>query len=403
MNYRHQADACHAYQVAKSNGVPEENIILMMQDDVANDEMNPFPGKLFNRPTEKGTPGVDVYDGCKVDYKGKVVTAQLFLDVLSGNKDAVKGKSADGSDKVLASTKNDRVFVNFVDHGGAGIVAFPNGPYLDAKDLVDTLTDMHKNDRFFQLVFYMEACESGSMFENLLPTDLNIFVTTASDASESSWGTYCPPQDMVDGTSIGSCLGDLYSVNWMEDSDTKKGMDGTLDDQYDVVKRLTNKSHVMEYGSVGTFDKNEPVSDFQSHTTSERLESSDNHVRESSKHDVAVSSRDIELLTKFYKYLRHPNPVAAEDLIDTIQAREKADALFPNMVKTVLSSASVVSSKMTQDDLATCRKAVYRTVAEQCGGFDEYSLKYSHSVVKMCETRDASDIQSAIKEFCTSE
>ena len=38
--------------------------ILMMQDDVANDQENPFPGKLFNKPTDKGTPGYDVYDGC---------------------------------------------------------------------------------------------------------------------------------------------------------------------------------------------------------------------------------------------------------------------------------------------------------------------------------------------------
>jgi hypothetical protein len=37
-NYRHQADACHAYQIALKNGIPKENIILMMEDDVANDQ-----------------------------------------------------------------------------------------------------------------------------------------------------------------------------------------------------------------------------------------------------------------------------------------------------------------------------------------------------------------------------
>lgn len=35
-----------------------------------------------------------------------------------------------------------------------------------------------------QLVFYMEACESGSMFEGLLPSNINIFATTASTASQ---------------------------------------------------------------------------------------------------------------------------------------------------------------------------------------------------------------------------
>ena len=47
-NYRHQADACHAYQTAIKNGIAPERIVLMMFDDVANNEGNPFPGKLFN-------------------------------------------------------------------------------------------------------------------------------------------------------------------------------------------------------------------------------------------------------------------------------------------------------------------------------------------------------------------
>ena len=40
---------------------------------------------------------------------------------------------------------------------------------------------MHSNKMYSRLVFYMEACESGSMFEKLLPTDLNIYATTAAN------------------------------------------------------------------------------------------------------------------------------------------------------------------------------------------------------------------------------
>ena len=42
-NYRHQADACHAYQIAKKNGVLESNIILLAYDDIAHNSDNPFP------------------------------------------------------------------------------------------------------------------------------------------------------------------------------------------------------------------------------------------------------------------------------------------------------------------------------------------------------------------------
>ena len=34
-NYLHQADACHAYQIAKKNGIPESNIIMLAYDDIA--------------------------------------------------------------------------------------------------------------------------------------------------------------------------------------------------------------------------------------------------------------------------------------------------------------------------------------------------------------------------------
>lgn len=35
VNYRHQADICHAYQILHKNGIPDSNIIVMMYDDIA--------------------------------------------------------------------------------------------------------------------------------------------------------------------------------------------------------------------------------------------------------------------------------------------------------------------------------------------------------------------------------
>jgi len=75
---------------------------------------------------------------------------------------------------------------------------------------------MERNTK--KAVYYMEACESGSMFVDL-PTNINFYALSASNPTESSWGTYCPPDDVVNGKEIGSCLGDLFSINWMEDSD----------------------------------------------------------------------------------------------------------------------------------------------------------------------------------------
>lgn len=69
-----------------------------------------------------------------------------------------------------------------------------------------------------QMTYYLESCESGSMFQDL-PSNTDIYAVSASSPTESSWGYYCPPDDIVDSVHIGSCLGDLFSICWMEDTD----------------------------------------------------------------------------------------------------------------------------------------------------------------------------------------
>uniref|UniRef100_A0A453CJ21 Peptidase C13 family protein n=1 Tax=Aegilops tauschii subsp. strangulata TaxID=200361 RepID=A0A453CJ21_AEGTS len=66
-------------------------------------------------------------------------------------------------------------------------------------------------------IIYVEACESGSIFEGLMPQDHNIYVTTAANAQESSWAAYCPGMETPPPSEYKTCLGDAYSVSWMED------------------------------------------------------------------------------------------------------------------------------------------------------------------------------------------
>jgi len=62
---------------------------------------------------------------------------------------------------------------------------------------------------------------------------------TASNASLSSWATYCGSSAVVNGTYIGSCLGDLFSVNWMEDTEANNPSTETLQTQYENVLAKT--------------------------------------------------------------------------------------------------------------------------------------------------------------------
>ena len=49
---------------------------------------------------------------------------------------------------------------------------------------------MSDNKMFKELTFYVEACESGSMFPNLTDKE-SIYAVTASNATQSSYATYC--------------------------------------------------------------------------------------------------------------------------------------------------------------------------------------------------------------------
>ncbi|KAE9412591.1 hypothetical protein Angca_010210, partial [Angiostrongylus cantonensis] len=181
---------------------------------------------------------------------GSSVTPENFLNVLQGNAENVTG----GNGRVVDSKPDDRIFVYFTDHGGYGLIAFPDD-VLTVEDLNTALVDMHRRKRYDRFVFYMEACESGSMFQAVLNKDLKIYAVTAANALESSWGTYC------DNDMNLPCLGDLFSVNWMQDTERHGINKETLQKQFKNVKALTNLSHVMHYGDLKL--AREPISWFE--------------------------------------------------------------------------------------------------------------------------------------------
>lgn len=66
-----------------------------------------------------------------IDYQGNDVSPTNYLNILKGNSSALKGI---GTGRVLLSGENDFVFLAFYDHGGSGILGFPNGELLYADD-----------------------------------------------------------------------------------------------------------------------------------------------------------------------------------------------------------------------------------------------------------------------------
>lgn len=151
------------------------------------------------------------------------------MNVLLGNSTYTASK---GTGRVLKPAVTDNVFVFFSDHGSPGSVSFPSG-LLYADQLITTLKQM--NGTFNKLVFYLETCESGSMFLNL-PDNIGVYALSAASPYESSWATYCSPDDVIAGKHLGTCLGDLFSVSFIEDLENIDEVQDTLQEQFLRVK-----------------------------------------------------------------------------------------------------------------------------------------------------------------------
>ncbi|KAM7154545.1 legumain isoform 1-T3 [Molossus nigricans] len=388
-NYRHQADVCHAYQIVHRNGVPDEQIIVMMYDDIANSEDNPTPGVVINRPN-----GSDVYSGVLKDYTGEDVTPQNFLAVLRGDAEAVKGK---GSGKVLKSGPQDHVFVYFTDHGAPGLLAFPDDD-LHVKDLNETIQYMYKHKKYQKMVFYIEACESGSMMR-LLPTNINVYATTAANPKESSYACYYDEQRST-------YLGDWYSVNWMEDSDVEDLTRETLHKQYQLVKSHTNTSHVMQYGNktISTMK----LMQFQGvkHKASSPIS------LPPVQHLDLTPSPEVPLMIMKRKLMQTNDLQESRRLVDQIQRHLESRNIMEKSVHKIVSwitgSDDETERILTERALLTehtCYQAAVSHFRAHCFNWHlptyEYALRHLYVLVNLCEKPYPLDrIKSSMDKVC---
>jgi legumain len=415
-NYRHQSDVFHAYQTLIKKGLSPDNIILMAYDDIANDTENPFKGKVFNKPDPKGL-GEDVYKNIKIDYRGKAVNAKNFINVITGNKPAIVG----GNGRVLESKSTDNVFIYFSDHGSVGFVAFPSTE-LYADVLNKALIKMHDQKMYNKLVFYLEACESGSMFENILKNDIRVYATTAANSNESSYAQYCGPDDVVNGVSIGSCLGDEYSVNWIENTDKiTSNEEETLAQQFDIVKGETKGSHVQQFGDLSYL--NETIDDFEGYENKSKdslLEKIIKYLKsEMCKFRTMINYPCSELDEKSYKeYLDS----AKKSTIDSRKAKVEYllrksktnnDFKYKEMLKNELEHIENTNRifndfnlmfEINRDEIIgeinfDCLRDSIEAY-KKCSEFGEYDLIFGRNIVLACKNHKTEDVVQYFKNLC---
>jgi len=253
-------------------------------------------------------------------------------------------------------------------------------------------------------VFYMEACESGSMFKGLLQPNLKIYAVTAANGDESSWACYCD-SDILPGT----CLGDEFSVNWMEDSDKEDLKSETVGKQYLVVKKRTTLSHVCHFGDMDI--ESEEISEFQGGSNCFGREQLDAAEMFAPNNFESYASRDVVFKTLQSQYAKETSRRQKKKLgLKIRRISEKRDFLSENirtMVKTIVhdpvTRANVLSAYPDSISQLSCHHDVIHAFNSRCLNFakNPYALNFSNVLANFCELRIPTNrIVQKITEHC---
>ena len=254
-DYGVQSESCRMYKDLVAGGVKAENIILMSTHKVSDHSSNPFPGELFTDDSPSA-PGKDYSHGCieYVDYESEDMKPAVMLAIMRGDVEELKKLTGKENPRALHSTAEDDIMLYFTSHGGPGSILVGSGTVSD-KELMETIQYMHDNKMYKHFLFLMEACYSGSMFTSL-PENLNVYAITAADNKHSSYESHCPPDDVVDGKSLDTCLSCYWdnAMEWFMEG----GADHTLDELFEHTHEKVAESsgqNVSHFGDIEEMGK----------------------------------------------------------------------------------------------------------------------------------------------------
>ncbi|EEB08515.1 pig-K [Schizosaccharomyces japonicus yFS275] len=219
-NYRHIANVLGIYRSVKRLGIPDDQIILMLADDIACNPRNMFPASVFGNADR----ALDLYgDDIQVDYRGYEVTVESFIRLLTGRVPENTPVS-----KRLLTNENSNILIYMTGHGGDEFIKFQDAEDLSAHDIADALEQMHQHKRFNEILFIADTCQANSLYKHIYTP--NILAVGSSEVGTSSLSHHAD-------TDIGVAVIDRFTFYNLE----------FLETRVDIKSRLTLKDLFDSY------------------------------------------------------------------------------------------------------------------------------------------------------------
>ncbi|KNE63028.1 hypothetical protein AMAG_08195 [Allomyces macrogynus ATCC 38327] len=188
-NYRHVANTLSMYRTVKRLGIPDDQILLLLADDMACNPRNSRPASVINNAEDR----LDLYgDTVEVDYRGYEVTVENFMRLLTDRMPEHTPRS-----KRLLTDEKSRILVFMTGHGGDEFLKFQDKEELGAQDLADAFAQMWEKRRYREVLFMVDTCQANTLYSRISAP--NVVAVGSSAKDESSYSHH---MDMNLGVSV---------------------------------------------------------------------------------------------------------------------------------------------------------------------------------------------------------
>merc|ERR1712100_310624 len=210
------------------------------------------------------------------------------------------------------------------------------------------------------------------------------------------------------GKRIGSCLGDEFSIRWMEDADVANFKSETVNQQVSKVISEVKKSHVSKFGDSSHIGS-EVIGDFEGAEVSRAM-----NVSLAAPGDFsssAVNSRDVEVHLAYYDLHRAETIEERRDaekaLAAVLAKRAAVDEKFTKIATAAMNGDKEKAQAMIDGSVdslnVNCHVQSLEIAANRCGAFNDYSMRHSRLFANLCESLAFAQIKTAVKQVCGGE